>query len=370
MKSITLQRAIVVRCWRVLGQVAKASKRPELMPVLLRAREQGLTDAADIAEHLLFEPRARRVVAQRLLRIASRYGLLEEGDRGFALTEAGAAALETEQVFVPEHGAWTVWASDDPLLPHSVLRIEPWSEPTAYDEVRGKEREAARGRSFEKLPRWLLDAVGVAATPAASGGASLRIDHLEPEAEVAQLDASLRAVWDVTGRRLRLAGALDGSRVDTALDAPSLSTEEIWKQLLDSEELWPRWDQANAALRVSFEEAATGERESLRRDVVVRRPAVAGFGAFEAMTVQGVVLRARSAPDASRWAEWRLRERVRDYATAERFAAWSAEAVAPFAEFQPSTPSRRALAEAAWQARADRPSPSAWRLVAAEDWGL
>ena len=60
----------------------------------------------------------------------------------------------------------------------------------------------------------------------------------------------------------------------------------------------------------------------------------------------------------------------RDYATTERFATWSAEAVAPFSEFRVSTPTRQALADAAWQARADRPTPSAWHLVAAEDWSL
>jgi hypothetical protein len=79
MKNIVLQRRIAVRCWNVLGMVAKASKRPELMPVLIRARERHQTSAEDIAEHLFFEQRARRVVAERLLRIAASYGLIGGG---------------------------------------------------------------------------------------------------------------------------------------------------------------------------------------------------------------------------------------------------------------------------------------------------
>jgi len=368
MKNINLQRTIDVRCWRVIGQVAKAAKRAELIPVLLRARERGATDAGDVAEHLLFESGARRVVAQRLLQIAELYGLLEQTDRRYGLTESGHTALATKQVFVPEHGTWTIWASEDPLLATPILRVEPWAEPTAYDEVWGKERDIER--PFEKLPRWIRDAVGVVSVPLVVGGTPLRIDHLEDEGEVAEPEGMLRAAWDVSGARLRVDGTLDGAPVNTAIDAPAVGADAVWMQLLQSEGLSPQWDPTVRALRVGFEEAASGERESMVRGVAFGRPNIAGLRVFDNTTVDGVALRARSATDASRWAEWRLRARVRDYATAERFSAWTAEAVAPFSEFHPSTPTRQALADAAWRARTDRPTPSAWHLVAAEDWRL
>jgi hypothetical protein len=369
MKSMNLQRTVEVRCWRVIGQVAKAAKRAELMPVLLRARERGETDAGDVAGHLLFESSSRRVVAQRLLQIAEMYGLLEQRDRRYRLTEAGETALTTKQVFVPEHGTWTVWASDDPLLAAPILRVEPWVEPTAYDEVWGKERDNARERPFEKLPRWVRDAVGVVATPLV-GGAPLRVDQLEADGEVADPETTLRATWDVTGARLRVDGTLGGARVNAAVDAPDISADAVWTQLLQAEGLWSQWDASARALRVSFEEASAGERESLVRAVTFRRPDIASLGPFDATTVEGIALRARSAQDAARWAEWRLRARVRDYATTERFSAWTAEAVAPFSEFHPPTPTRQALADAAWRTGTDRPTPSAWHLVAAEDWRL
>ena len=367
MKRINLQRTIEVRCWRVIGQVAKAAKRAELMPVLLRARERGATDASDVAGHLLFESGSRRVVAQRLLQIAALFGLLEQRDRRYFLTETGHAALETKQVFVPEHGTWTIWASDDPLLATPILRVEPWTEPTAYDEVWGKERD--RERPFEKLPRWIRDVIGVVAVPLV-GGASLRIDHLEPEGEVAAPEATLRAAWDVSGARLRVNGTLGDSRVNTAIGAPAVDAGAVWMQLLRAEGLWSQWDPKALALRVGFDDASAGERESMVRAVAFRRPNIAGLRAFDATTIDGVALRARSGPDASQWAEWRLCARVRDYATSEHFSEWTAEAVAPFSEFHPTTPTRQALADAAWRARVDRPTPSTWHLVAAEDWRL
>jgi hypothetical protein len=369
MIGINLERMLPVRCWRVIGQVAKAAKRAELMPVLLRARERGETDAGDVAGHLLFESASRRVVAQRLLQIAEVYGLLEQRDRRYRLTETGETALATKQVFVPEHGTWTVWASDDPLLATRILRVEPWAEPTAYDEVWGKERDSSRERKFEKLPQWVRNAVGVVANPL-TGGASLRIDQLQADAEVAEPESTLRVAWDVSAARLRVDGALGGAHVNAVVDAPQIGAEAVWIQLLQADGLWSKWDASARALRVTFEDATPGERESLVRAVTFQRPKFASVGAFDKTTVEGVALRASSGRDADRWAAWRLKSRVTDYATEERFQQWTDAAYAPFSEFSPGKPTRRSFANDAWKERNERPSSLAWHLVAAEDWGF
>lgn len=367
--AIRLTREVRVECWRVIGQVAKAAKRNELLPVLLRARERGQTDARDIAEHLLFESGSRQVIAQRLLHVAEQYRLLEQENRQYHLTDSGSTALETKQIFVPEHGTWTVWVSKDPLLNAVILRVEPWQESTAYYEVWGEGRDKAPKRCFEKLPRCVLDAVGVITTPLV-GSVSLRIDQLEPEGEVVDAETTLRATWDVTGGRLRIDGTLGGSRVDAVANAPEISVDAVWMQLMQAEGLWPQWDGSAVALRVGFDETISGERESLVRGVHFKRPDIESLGTFDATTVEGIALRASSHQDAARWAGWRLRARVQDYATAEQFGKWTDEAVKPFAEFGPSTPARQELADSAWRERTDRPTPSTWHLVAAEDWSL
>lgn len=367
--AIRLTREIRVECWRVIGQVAKAAKRNELLPVLLRARERGQTDARDIAEHLLFESGSRQVIAQRLLQIAERYGLLVQENRQCRLTESGSTALETKQIFVPEHGTWTVWVSNDLLLGPSILRVEPWKEVPANEEVRRKKHDDVPERRFRNLPQWVLDAFGVITTPLV-GGAPLRIDELEAKGEVVDAKTELRATWDVTGGRLRIDGTLGGSRVNAVANAPEIPVDAVWMQLMQAEGLWPQWDGSAVALRVSFDETISGERESLVRGVHFKRPDIESLGTFDATTVDGIALRASSHQDAARWAGWRLRARVQDYATAEQFGKWTAEAVKPFAEFGPSTPARQELADSAWRERTDRPTPSTWHLVAAEDWSL
>lgn len=374
MTRIILERSVKVGCWRVVGQVAKAGKRTELVPVLLRADENGGTDAKDLAEHLLFESRSRRVVAERLLDIATAHGLLEKDSRVFELTEAGKQAIHTGEVFVPEDGAWTIWASDDPALPSPVLGIEPWNEPSAYHEIVERNGKSAEGRRYEAPPDWLRPIVGATVTPATGNAARIRIDRLEKEAEKVDTHGSLRLRWNVGDTSLQLSGTLEGGRegrrVKTELEAPDISPDRVWRTLLEHEELLEQWDEDREVLCVPFDETGDAEREAMSRALEFESPSLPGYGTFESLTVAGVAITAESEHDAQSWAKWRLNARVRDYATSERYAAWCAEAAAPFSRYEVELPARADLARAFWMQVADRPDPRVWHLVAAEDWNL
>ena len=370
-RNITLERPVEARCWRVIGQVAKAEKRPELMPVLLRASETGGTDARDVAKHLLFEPRSRRVVAERLLDIGVAYKLLEKRGPAYVLTKAGEAAIDTERVLVPEDGAWTIWASEDPLLPSPVLRVKRWNEPNACTEILGEERESAKQRSPKDLPAWLRKVVEMPITPAA-GAAEVRIDNLEDKAEEVHANGSLRLIWNVDDGRLQLTGSLEGGQVATELEAPSMSSNRVWGALLENGGLLEQWDEERQVLCVSFDDTDTdgAEREAMSRVLKFDSPYLRDYGEFEPLTVPEVPITAPSAADAQAWAEWRLEARIREYATTERYANWRKEAAAPFDRHEVELPTRTQLALEAWKPGTTRPEPRAWHLAAAEDWNL
>ena len=370
MKTIVLRRRIAVRCWNVIGTVAEAKKRPELMPILFRARERNRTSAKDVAEHLFFEYQSRRVVAERMLRIALNYGLLQQDEQWFSLTDAGFAALNSEQIFIPERGSWTIWACDDPLLGYPILRVDRWREPTALDDVQQGKRKEADARKFVKVPRTLRDVTGRIASPSCGNGGFLRVDEFDDKAEEVKSRDDLRIVWNVGERALRLEGSLGGSSVSTVLEAPDFTSEDVWLQLIEAEGLSPQWDRSRRALLVSFEETNERERESLRRDLAITTPELGSFGKFDSLTIRDVSIYANSARDAGFWADWRFRTRLCDYATRDRFDAWINEAVAPFTDFRISIPSREDFAKHAWTQRNDRPTPMAWYLRAAEDWSL
>ena len=370
-RSIVLERSLEVRCWRVIGQIAKAEKRKELIPVLLRAREAGGTDARDLAEHLFCEPNSRLVVAERLLNIAKAYGLVakEERDRVFTLTETGEKAIDTDEVYVPELGAWTIWASEDRLLPSPILRVDAWNEPSAYDEIKGKKRERAKERSPGDVPTWLREVVEKPITPAADAVA-VCIDHLENKAEAVETNDTLSLSWNVGDGRLQLTGTLEGKKVATELEVPSVSQDRVWVTLLEEEALVELWDKDRRKLRVSFDETDETEREAMVRDLRFESPTVPDYGMFDPLTVTAVPITAKSPADAQSWAKWRLRARVRDYATSERYAAWCEEAANPFDRYELGLPTRTQLTQEFWSQTTSRPNPRVWYLAAAEDWRL
>ena len=368
-EGIVLTRPVVIRGWRVVGLVARAGKRRELEPILRRADEAGSTSAEDVAEHLLVAG-SRKVVAERLLRIGAALKLLEERrDRRFVLSEDGRRALESGQVLLPEQGAWTVWASGDPLLPVPVLRIESWDEQKdAYTE---SSRDRDEERPFVALPDWFGDVRGMEFTPPASAdGIAVRIDSLEEKAEAVDLVASLRLEWNVSEGRLCLRGEWEGEKVESELEAPQVPFSEIWDALLDGEGLMEHWDDDRRALTVLFGDTTESERETMSRELEFRKPLVPDYGEFDALALSGTAIRARSRDDARKWSGWRLNARVRDFATARRYAEWGKEAVAPFAEYGLELPARAELAASEWKSVVGRPSPRTWHLVAAEDWEL
>lgn len=367
--------------WRTVGLIAKAERREEFEPVLLRASVDG-TDAEDIADHLFFS-RSRKVVAERLLRKATVFGLLEDNHGRYTLTERGGKAMADGKVFVPEYGTWNIWVSGDPLLPSPVLRIDAADEPGAYIENRN--RDAENKRAFHELPVEIRENQRMEITPPASVDlVAVRIDELGEKAEAVDTDdASLILVWKVRERQLRLQGKWGGRTVDSELDAPGKTPDEIWDDLLAGE--WDallasanwlgesdrrRWDRGRRALRVPFWRTAERERESMSCDVRFPAPSVPDFGKFDPLTIEGVDIAALSEDDAHEWAIWRFRERIRDFATSEHYNEWWKEAAEPFAEHDPERPSRNRLARAEWSASDNAPTVRAWHLMAAEDWRL
>lgn len=368
-RSVILKRSVKVRCWRIVGQVAKAVKRTELIPVLLRAHETGGTNGRDLAEHLLFESQSRRVVAERLLQIGSHYGLLEKRDGVFVLSEAGQTAIDTGKVLVPEFGAWTIWASEDPLLPTPILRVDDWNEPSAFDDIKGKKSESAEERSHGNLPAWLEKEVNRPITPNV-GAEAICITHLADKAEAVEANATLRLSWNVGDGRLQLTGALEGKKVASELEAPPETLEKIWRTLLDGKGRLKRWCKDRQQLLLRFDETDDTHREVMSCDLRFESPQIPGYGEFEPFAVQDVPISSYTKEDAQSWAKWRLHTRIQDYATSERYATWRAEAVEPFDEYTLELPTRTELFDECWNRTTDRPEPYVWHLAAAEDWNL
>ncbi len=367
MNALILERELKIWTGRVVGTVATACHREDLLPVLLRAGDEGSTSAEDVAEHLFFSRDGRKRLAERLLVIAERLDLMERRSAEYVLTEAGQIAARSERVFVPRDGAWTIWATSDPVLPSPILRIDPWQDGSAFEEVR-KNGEKKPGREFATLPGFL--SADRKPKLAAATGSDVRIDRLEKKVAPAHDEGDqLRLRWNVTEATLGLTGRLNGKRVDADLDPPPISGDDVWRALLEGEGLWRRWDRDRQALRTAYADTRDLERRAMARDLALVAPGVPDCGRFERTEVKAVPLLPASVEDAALWARWRLAASVDRYATGDRFETWREQAAAPFDEFDVQLPSRAALCEAL--AGDDLPrSINPWHLRAAEDWRL
>lgn len=362
MKEVLLERGLSVWAGNVVAQIAQAEKRAELHAIALRAKEMSGTDEGDIANHLLRgdDPTKRRM-ARNLLHICVQHGLMEENHGRYTLTEDGEQVAATEQVFVPAQGTWTIWASDDQLLGAPVVEVKPFVEPSAYDEVLGKDKD--REPPGSAVPPWLGQACKRTFKTAASSVAT-RLDELAQKAEAIEPDASLRLKWNIGKGELRLVGKLGERDVDAELVAPERSPEELWRELLEGAGLWDHWDDGRKALLVSFDDTLEAERLTMTRSVKIV-PRIPDYGVFDRLTLE-LPINAATPDDAQEWAEWRLVNGIDDYATEARYDEWSRKAAVPFGHYDLDLPKRAELARK-HPGTGDVPN---WHLVAAEDWRL
>lgn len=369
---IKLRRELDVICWNVTGEVSRARKRTwEVAVVRLAGQREGITEE-DVERELLD---GRRPVARRLLNICVILGLLEARERRYNLTEAGRAAADSGLVFIPEHGDWTIWAARDELLPSPLLRVEPWKEPSAQDEIGRNGRSLQNGqRQFTPVPPVLREARHCAQVPWAGDGDAICIHELEAKAEfVAKPDCRLTLALEMApgSTRMSLSGQLAGSPVAVELPEPDLSFQEVWADLLRGEGLSSSWDSERGVMRVAFNETTEAEKGALARDIRFEDPALPRAGRFDPTTVSGVPLYPQSGEDASRWALWRLQRSLGTYATEERYQEWMRCACEPFADMKPSLPDRGALLPSLREhGSKERPGERYWYVQAPLDWTL
>jgi hypothetical protein len=366
--TIKLSRRIAVTPWHIQAKVALAAQR-EWEPAVLRmiADERSVT-ADRVAEHLLA---GRTVVAKRLLRTCEALGLAHEIGRGaFELTEDGARAAQTGEILIPEDGTWTLWHGLDPMLPSSVVALEPFQDPATFDDMqRSKRKEPVR--KFVRLSDPVRGLRGQTVGILHGHHRLVRFDELQPKGEeAADDDPTLTLTLTLTEDHAsaRVGGTLNRTPLDLGLPQTGPSYEEAWAALLASAGMVDLWDESAAVLRVSFEETSVDERKTFRRDLTVKRPTLGGWGTFDDTVIKGVRLAPATPADATAWATWRLRQAVQSTATRERFADWSRTAAEPFGSPAPPTPDRATLATLARDE--GRPTPTYWRLQAAEDWNL
>jgi hypothetical protein len=381
--KIVLGRKASVRVALVEGKVAFTERRVPEHAVVLWAAERhraglpagtaALCDAASGGPLAGMSP----VVGRRLARVCEDLGLLHvTRDEIIALTPEGdrVAASEEPRIFVPQTGAWLLSWSEDPLLPHPLLRIAPGKEPSARDERQARQaREQRPRRRFVELPQALgslCDARSERPPIAPPVGSPVRLLELGSKVEL-QADESVISVElsfpPQAAASLRLRGALAGEKINQSLPTPhSHDHAGVWLALLRTKSAERDWNPTTGKLRASFSDDLSADaRRSFRRQMTFAAPTFDGLGCFDDTTVEGIPLEPATASDAQQWFEWSLVDRTDRPQWPDVFAANVAATRALFPGFPVRAPSQRAVAAAL--RGIDRPRSAYWHLQSTLD---
>jgi len=366
MNELILSRKVEIETWHIQGSIAKAQARKDMMLVLQYLDEFSGSTAKDLAGHLLFDARARLVVAQRLLELSKLYGLTDSESGKYSLTEDGQEALTKKEVFIPEDGCWKLSVSNDPLLPYMVIDIEVFKEPNAKDEIFDKSKLEKRQKQMEKLPSWVKKCIGLELIPHASEERK-RIDSIENKSEKVPAKLSLTLEWNVSKNNIRLLDDKNRKNILNQFEGPGLDHNDVWEILLDNEGWLDDWDSSTSNLAISFDDVDEKARKLMISDFEFKTPVISEYGVFKDLVVQSVALRAATNRDAQRWANWRLGDSINTFASLAKYQSWVEFAKKPFYEYDIDLPSRDKSAQAVM---GKRYAKETWYLLAASDWSL
>ncbi len=366
--NLILRRKITIETWQLKATIAQAEKREEYLPILLRIKKNDGSNADDIAEHLLFEKKGRKVVAARLLTITAQLKLTEERDKHYYLTADGEKALTTRQIFIPYKGVYRISCSDDSLLPFQILDCKPEQEKDyARENVHGIKDKFDEMVSTGHLRKKIQHKQGMPCC----GGLEIRIDDINLTGMKTHNHLDLTLEWHITKKQIRL---LDDSKNGKMLRndfpiPPEVTPDDVWQALLAGENLSDDWVDDARNLAVDFDNIDDTTRVRMCLDISFSAPTIRGYDNFAPCIVKSVPVNAQSDEDAEQWARWRLENYINDYATKAKFAEWQAKAELPFRDFDIASLTRNQLAEECWENDSTKPTKT-WYLIAAKDWDL
>ncbi|MGR5135143.1 hypothetical protein [Vibrio jasicida] len=365
--DLILERNVQLETWIVSATILKAEKRPEY-DLVLKCIRDGVCTEEQVAQHLLFDDRARLGIAQRLLNRALDLKLAVKKAGKYALTNEGHEAIRKQRIFVPEEGSWMITFSKDPLLPFPIIAIEKHLEPNAMDEAMQRNRQESENRAanFKTIPNWIKKRVQGEAGQPCTGGEPIHIDEIKPKGEHIASPFSLSVKWNVMKRSLTL---YKGNKEVSRFKAPDRGIDAVWHELLLGSRKIDSWRKDTSEFEEYFDNIPDSSKSTMRINLEFPRPSVEGLQRFNAVTAKGVRLRPKTEECAQRWSEWLLLSHIENYATTEKFEKWREEAKQPFRDFDINLPSRDELANNV-SAEQKKRSKRDWHIVAAADWGL
>lgn len=309
MKPLVLTREIKLEKYEVLMEIGLRESRAELNSVLMLTKEMGgKVSASDICENLL---KGRPLQVGKAILDRCKY--LDLIDYNGRLTEIGVESLNSGEVFIPEKGRYTIWYTDDPLVPMGFLSLEAIPESSLYNEVNEQRNNNKNGFQSEEIPEKISNLQGRAFSIFGKGGGRVQIrkidqyglsksltiqDNLHAELKISQNNTTKISF---TGKF-----RLEGTR-------PDISFENSWISVIgEYASLWENTNN-NSALKTSYTDLSEKEIFSFKKTLQLQRPTIPHLGDFNPTFVEEVPIKPRYLKDAESWATHLLFKSITTY---------------------------------------------------------
>ena len=314
--KIALDRNVEIVCLDVLMDISKKSdKRADLVAVAKRAKElKGKITPEAVCTDLINRPDATSA-GERILIRCQDIGIL---DGKYRLTEDGIRAAKEESVFIPERGVYRIWCTEDSLVSQKFLRYEQkddgalWTHFSRVSPKKAKGSPKKKGK-IDKTPKWVQDL----------SGKELQVYGTDEVVRIENVEDKCRTV---TGSSPSLAVKLSVEqfespqvnlssekwKVDSVIDAPKLSFDDIWNNLLQQTGYKVRYWVSNF-LELNYDDLSDPEKRSFFRDIVINKPAIKKFDTFKKTRLERIPISPRTKKDADKWAGFLFENSLNEY---------------------------------------------------------
>ena len=315
--NIILKRNVKLHCYHILIDMGvQTSDRPDIVSVTKRASELGgsITSKA-ICRDLINRPDALSAGENILRRCQDLYLLDEHG----SLTDEGHRTAEEETVFIPERGTYRAWFTTDPLLPQTLVSIQPWNDGPLRGDVYSNGNNKDKSNDPDFLPEWVTDIKGREIRML--GDSTLRkiysMEDIGRRINDHPLSIELTLSVSQFGPPSLVAKSSKWEEELMVSDLPfPIQFDEIWSSLL--EERHKDWNGAH--LQSSYDGLSDPERLRFRTDISCKKPSFENLGSFSDTTVREVSIAPRSLHDAEQWSQYLLSRRIDTYLNPDEYA--------------------------------------------------
>ena len=310
--KIALERDVKIVCLDVLMDMSKKSdKRADLVAVAKRAKElKGKITPKKVCTDLINRPDAT-AAGKRILIRCQDIGILDDKYR---LTEDGIRAAKEESVFIPERGVYRIWCTKDSLVSQKFLRYEEkndgWLAQDVFSPKKAKGSPKKKGK-IDKTPEWVQDL----------SGKELQVYGTDEVVRIENVQNKCRLVMDPPPKLLvnLSVGQFESPqvtisskkwKVDSVIDAPKLSFNDIWNNLLGNK-MAKHW--VSNFLELNYDDLSDPEKRSFFRDIVINKPAIKKYDTFKKTRLERIPISPRTKKDADKWASFLFENSINEY---------------------------------------------------------